>query len=126
MGILHPLWADRSSLPMIGADLLTCSCWIDPSPSHRNTCTHPLIRDLFFPFWMCVQGKEGKVTAVYRRKWVIHIERVTREKTNGACCTSSVSSWTAASLVGDRWKLDSHFGAWDLRQGLLADWPRVI
>merc|ERR1711976_60048 len=30
------------------------------------------------------KGREGKVTAVYRRKWVIHIERITREKTNGA------------------------------------------
>lgn len=31
----------------------------------------------------CVQGREGKVTQVYRRKWVIHIERITREKVNG-------------------------------------------
>jgi hypothetical protein len=30
------------------------------------------------------QGREGKVTTVYRRKWVIHIERITREKVNGA------------------------------------------
>lgn len=30
------------------------------------------------------KGKEGKVTSVYRKKYVIHIERVTREKTNGA------------------------------------------
>ena len=28
----------------------------------------------------CCQGREGKVVAVYRRKWVIHIERITREK----------------------------------------------
>jgi hypothetical protein len=36
----------------------------------------------------CAQGREGKVIAVYRRKWVIHIERITREKTNGegGCC----------------------------------------
>jgi ribosomal protein L24 len=36
---------------------------------------------------MCVdmQGREGKVTQVYRKKWVIHIERVTREKVNGEC-----------------------------------------
>lgn len=27
-----------------------------------------------------MQGREGKVVAVYRRKWVIHIERITREK----------------------------------------------
>ncbi|KAF8474585.1 60S ribosomal protein L26 [Kalaharituber pfeilii] len=28
------------------------------------------------------KGKEGKVTSVYRLKWVIHIERVHREKAN--------------------------------------------
>jgi hypothetical protein len=30
-----------------------------------------------------VQGREGKVVQVYRRKWVIHVERITREKVNG-------------------------------------------
>jgi large subunit ribosomal protein L26e len=38
---------------------------------------------------MVVRGtfkkREGKVVQVYRRKWVIHIERITREKVNGAC-----------------------------------------
>ena len=29
------------------------------------------------------KGREGKVTAVYRKKWVIHVERITREKVNG-------------------------------------------
>ena len=29
------------------------------------------------------KGREGKVIAVYRLKWVIHIERVQREKSNG-------------------------------------------
>eukprot|EP01104_Vermistella_antarctica_P020330 TRINITY_DN8669_c0_g1_i1.p2 TRINITY_DN8669_c0_g1~~TRINITY_DN8669_c0_g1_i1.p2 ORF type:complete len:143 (-),score=52.35 TRINITY_DN8669_c0_g1_i1:48-476(-) len=29
------------------------------------------------------KGREGKVTQVYRRKWVIHIEKLTREKANG-------------------------------------------
>uniref|UniRef100_A0A7S1G9B1 50S ribosomal protein L24, chloroplastic n=1 Tax=Bicosoecida sp. CB-2014 TaxID=1486930 RepID=A0A7S1G9B1_9STRA len=37
---------------------------------------------------MVVRGKfknrEGKVTQVYRRKYVIHVERVTRDKQNGA------------------------------------------
>merc|ERR1712164_227347 len=27
--------------------------------------------------------REGKVTQVYRKKWVIHVERVTRDKANG-------------------------------------------
>eukprot|EP00890_Picochlorum_soloecismus_P000429 jgi/Picsp_1/1387/NSC_04866-R1_protein len=30
------------------------------------------------------KGREGKVVQVYRKKWVIHIERLVREKTNGA------------------------------------------
>lgn len=29
------------------------------------------------------KGREGKVTSVYRLKYLIHIERVTREKSNG-------------------------------------------
>lgn len=27
--------------------------------------------------------QEGKVTQVYRKKWVVHIDRITREKANG-------------------------------------------
>merc|ERR1711906_36651 len=27
--------------------------------------------------------REGKVTQVYRKKWVIHVERVSRDKANG-------------------------------------------
>lgn len=30
-----------------------------------------------------LKGREGKVISVYRLKYVIHIERVTREKVNG-------------------------------------------
>jgi ribosomal protein uL24 len=29
------------------------------------------------------KNREGKVTAVYRKKYVIHIDRITREKANG-------------------------------------------
>jgi len=36
------------------------------------------------------KGREGKVTQVYRRKWVIHIERITREKVNGATVSVGV------------------------------------
>ncbi|KAI9314031.1 60S ribosomal protein L26 [Dichotomocladium elegans] len=31
-----------------------------------------------------MKGREGKVVQVYRKKWVIHIDRVNREKANGA------------------------------------------
>jgi len=30
------------------------------------------------------KGRDGKVTQVYRKKWIIHIEKLTREKANGA------------------------------------------
>lgn len=30
------------------------------------------------------KGREGKVVQVYRRRWVIHVERITREKVNGS------------------------------------------
>lgn len=29
------------------------------------------------------KGRDGKVVQVYRRKWTIYIERITREKVNG-------------------------------------------
>jgi len=29
------------------------------------------------------KGREGKVIAVYRKKWVIHVDKITREKANG-------------------------------------------
>jgi large subunit ribosomal protein L26e len=29
------------------------------------------------------KGREGKVTSVYRLKYIIHVERVSREKSNG-------------------------------------------
>ncbi|KAF8506352.1 translation protein SH3-like domain-containing protein [Hysterangium stoloniferum] len=30
------------------------------------------------------RGREGKVTQVYRKKWVIHVDRVQRDKSNGS------------------------------------------
>lgn len=29
------------------------------------------------------KGREGKVQAVYRKKWALHIEKIVKEKTNG-------------------------------------------
>ena len=29
-------------------------------------------------------NREGKIIASYRKKWVIHIEKIVREKANGA------------------------------------------
>jgi hypothetical protein len=41
---------------------------------------------------LCVQGRDGKVVQVYRKRWVIHIERLAREKVNGADCVPSECS----------------------------------
>ena len=30
-----------------------------------------------------LKGREGKVITVYRKKWAVYIEKLTREKTNG-------------------------------------------
>ena len=52
------------------------------------------------------KGREGKVTSVYRKKYVIHIERVTREKVNGASVNIGIDASkveiTNVSLNRDR------------------------
>ncbi|KAJ7098701.1 hypothetical protein B0H15DRAFT_771827, partial [Mycena belliarum] len=37
------------------------------------------------------KGREGKVTQIYRRKWVIHVDRVRRDKSNGATAATADS-----------------------------------
>ncbi|KAK1761485.1 translation protein SH3-like domain-containing protein [Echria macrotheca] len=70
-----------------------------PSSVRRNIMSAPLSKELREKYnvrsipvrkddeVMIVRGankeKEGKVTSVYRLKYVIHVERVTREKSNG-------------------------------------------
>ena len=49
------------------------------------------------------KGREGKVVQVYRKKWVIHVERITREKVNGATVNVGVD---ASKCVITKLKLD--------------------
>lgn len=49
------------------------------------------------------KGREGKVVQVYRKKWVIHIERVTREKVNGATVQVGIDP---SKVVVTKLKLD--------------------
>ncbi|KAM0000856.1 putative ribosomal protein L2, domain 2 [Helianthus debilis subsp. tardiflorus] len=49
------------------------------------------------------KGREGKVVQVYRRKWVIHIERITREKVNGQTVNVGVNP---SKVVVMKLKLD--------------------
>ena len=47
--------------------------------------------------------REGKVTAVYRKKFVVHVERITREKVNGASVPVGIP---ASSLTITKLKMD--------------------
>ena len=70
-----------------------------PSSLRRKIMSAQLSKDLSAK-WLCrsipvrhgdtvkvvrgaLKGREGKVTEVYRRRWCIHIEKLTKEKTNG-------------------------------------------
>lgn len=37
------------------------------------------------------KGREGKITSVYRLKYIVHVERVTREKSNGQSVPIGIS-----------------------------------
>jgi large subunit ribosomal protein L26e len=47
--------------------------------------------------------REGKVTAVYRKKWVVHVERLAREKVHG---TSVPVGIPPSALVITKLKMD--------------------
>ncbi|KAL0450034.1 UNVERIFIED_CONTAM: 60S ribosomal protein L26-1 [Sesamum latifolium] len=49
------------------------------------------------------RGREGKIVQVYRKKWVIHIERITREKVNGSTVNVGVHP---SKVVITKLKLD--------------------
>lgn len=49
------------------------------------------------------KGKEGKVVQVYRKKWVIHVDKVTRDKVNGTFIESAFISFSSrVSFVSNR------------------------
>lgn len=56
---------------------------------------------------MVVRGsfadREGKITQCYRKKYVIHVERVTREKANGQSVSVGIN---ASNVVITKLKLD--------------------
>ena len=49
------------------------------------------------------KGREGKVTSVYRLKYVIHVERVAREKSNGQSVPLGIAP---SKVVITKMKLD--------------------
>eukprot|EP01117_Protostelium_nocturnum_P010760 TRINITY_DN3878_c0_g1_i4.p1 TRINITY_DN3878_c0_g1~~TRINITY_DN3878_c0_g1_i4.p1 ORF type:complete len:148 (+),score=27.76 TRINITY_DN3878_c0_g1_i4:79-522(+) len=58
-----------------------------------------------------LKGREGKVTAVYRRKYVIHVDKITRDKANGQTVNVGLD---CSNCVLTKLKLDKD------RQDLLA------
>ncbi|CAI9110638.1 OLC1v1010699C1 [Oldenlandia corymbosa var. corymbosa] len=49
------------------------------------------------------KGREGKIVQVYRKKWVIHVERITREKVNGSTVNVGIHP---SNVVITKLKLD--------------------
>ena len=49
------------------------------------------------------KGREGKITSVYRLKWVVHVERVAREKSNGQSVPTGIAP---SKVVITKLKLD--------------------
>merc|ERR1712060_709264 len=95
-----------STVPMKQKATVSCSRrksrkahFTAPSHIRRKLMSAPLSKDLKTKYnvrslpirrddeVMIVRGhyhdREGKVTQVYRKKWRIHVERVTRDKANG-------------------------------------------
>ncbi|KAG4305228.1 hypothetical protein PORY_001398 [Pneumocystis oryctolagi] len=60
------------------------------------------------------KGREGKVTQVYRKKYVIYIERVTRDKANGATVPIGIN---ASKVVITKLKMDKDREKLILRKG---------
>ena len=51
----------------------------------------------------------GKVVRAYRKKYVLHIERVQREKSNGATVFVGVHPSNVSRSMSESFKLSSHF-----------------
>ncbi|CAD7701460.1 unnamed protein product [Ostreobium quekettii] len=71
------------------------------------------------------KGREGKVVQVYRKKWVVHVERLTREKVNGATVNVGIRpckvTITKLKLDKDRKALLERKGAKDKGKGKFTD-----
>ena len=73
------------------------------------------------------KGREGKVIQCYRKKWVIHVERITREKASGARRTRMLATGPAlpqqqqqqrAEAAGKRTRVRIGRGPWLDRKGV--------
>ncbi|KAK9418604.1 putative 60S ribosomal protein L26 [Seiridium unicorne] len=104
-GTIDPSFLSPSSLPSIAAGIASSrrksrkAHFSAPSSIRRNIMSAPLSKELREKYNVrsipirkddevtivrgSNKGREGKVTSVYRLKYVIHIERVTRDKASG-------------------------------------------
>ncbi|KAH3744033.1 60S ribosomal L26-1 [Pelomyxa schiedti] len=90
-----------------------------PSSIRRKIMSSPLSKELkakyhvnslpirkddeVFVFRGAFKNREGKVTQVYRKKWVIHIDKLTRDKSNGASVNIGIDP---SKVVITKLKLD--------------------
>jgi len=49
------------------------------------------------------KGKEGKVVQVYRKKWVIHVDKVTRDKVNGTFLLHHQNTFFSRAARVSKW-----------------------
>lgn len=70
------------------------------------------------------RGSEGRIVQVYRKKWVVHLERLQKEKSNGATVQIPIHPSnvviTKIKMDKDRYVFDAFAsGAWanTLQQG---------
>ncbi|KAF8544100.1 translation protein SH3-like domain-containing protein [Trichophaea hybrida] len=61
-----------------------------------------------------LKGREGKISSVYRLKYVVHVERVTREKVNGQSVPVGISP---SKVLITKLKLDKDREAILVRKG---------
>lgn len=61
------------------------------------------------------KGREGKVIQCYRKKWVIHIDRITREKQSGAQILFRCMQGAAACARSQRGRAPEHRCCWVAR-----------
>lgn len=61
------------------------SCRLSKELRNKHKCRNLPIRknDVVKILKGKAKGKTGKVTSVYRRRWCVHIEKITRDKQNG-------------------------------------------
>ena len=75
LAALSPRWPIRYRSCSTVLSLSTCYSQVRSMPVRKDDEVS-VVRGTY-------KGREGKVIQCYRKKWVIHVERITREKASG-------------------------------------------